>query len=91
MKCLMLCVGLLFAAGCASQGPIKSIIRDQQFSEYKTTLEQLEKDYLKKKLSYAEYLQQKKRVEENYQQKIDARQALIENQNMPSAATEMVP
>ena len=91
MKRFMVCAGLLLAVGCTSDGSIRNIVRDQQFSEYKTTLEQLETDYLQKKLTYAEYLEQKKHVEEVYQKQIDSRRDLIRNQNEPGVRTEMAP
>lgn len=81
MNRFVICAGLLFIVGCSSQGTIKDIIRDQQFSGYKVELEQLEKDYLQKKISYAEYLDKKKHVEEQYQRKIDTREQLLRNQN----------
>ncbi len=91
MKRLMVSCVVLFIVGCAAPGPIKNIIRDEQFSGYKMQLEQLEKDYLQKKISYVQYLEDKKRIEEDYQKQIDGRRDLIQNQNTPSAATEMVP
>ncbi len=91
MKKFIICAGILFIAGCATQEPIKNIIRDQQFSGYKAELDQLEKDYLKKDITYAEYLKEKKRVEDEYQQKIDDRQNLIENQNPSGSGIGMVP
>lgn len=84
-----MCLGILFMAGCTSDGPIKDIIHDKQFSAYQADLDSLERDYLQKKLTYADYLQKKKIVEEDYQKKIDSRRNLIQNQ--PSVATEMVP
>lgn len=91
MKKFIFCFCLVFVLGCAVQGPIKNIITDQQFAGYKAELEQLEKDYLHKKITYAQYLQEKKRVEEGYQKKIDARRDLIQNQNTPNPVSEMVP
>lgn len=91
MKFFLISMSFLFVFGCSMQTPLKNIIRDRQFSEYRSTLEQLETDYLQKKISYAQYLEQKNRVEENYQQKIDSRRHLIQNQNAPSAVSEMLP
>ncbi|MCB9756824.1 MAG: hypothetical protein H6753_00190 [Candidatus Omnitrophica bacterium] len=91
MKLFLIGIGFLFILGCSAQTPLKNIIRDRQFSEYNSTLEQLESDYLQKKISYAQYLEQKNRVEEDYQQKIDTRRNLIQNQNAPSAVSEMLP
>jgi hypothetical protein len=91
MKYFLICVGFLFVVGCGAQMPLKNMVRDQQFGKYQAALEQLESDYLQKKISYAQYLEQKNRVEEDYQQKIDSRRNLIQNQNVPSAVSEMLP
>lgn len=91
MKRIIFCVSLLIVSGCASQEPIRNILRDQQFSSYKEHLDQLERDYLQKKITYAEYLDQKKRVEEEYQKEIDDRRDLIQNQRPSAAPNEMLP
>ena len=89
MKRFIICAGLLILAGCASEGPVKNIIRDQQFADYQGTLDQLEHEYLHKKISYADYLEKKKRVEEQYQRQVETRREMIENAAPDRAGTEM--
>ena len=91
MKRYLWVVGLFFIIGCTASEPVQNIIRDKEFASYSETLDQLESDYLQKKISYADYLEKKKNVENNYQQQIDSRRELIRNQNDPRSVIEMAP
>ena len=82
---------LLLIVGCSAADPVKNIIRDKEFATYSETLDQLESDYVQKKITYAEYLEKKQKVEDNYQQQIDSRRDIIQNHNEPKPATEMAP
>ncbi len=88
MNRFILLVGILFVTGCSSIDPVKNIIRDPQFTDYQTTMDQLEKDYLHKKISYADYLTKKKHVEEEYQMHADSRREVIENKGELPQGTE---
>jgi hypothetical protein len=92
MKRFTLGAAILIFAGCsAATEPVGNMIRDKQFDQYKTTLDQLESDYLQKTITYAQYLEKKKAVEDEYQGKIDGRRELIQNHNEPKSAAEMAP
>lgn len=91
MKCFILASAIMFAAGCATVDPMDDIIRDKQFHEYKSDLDQLESQYLQKQITYAEYLDKKKIVEETYQKEIDDRRQSIQSMNEPVAPGEMAP
>ncbi len=60
----------------------ESIIQDTQFTEYRDQLDQLERDYLKKKITYSEYLEKKKEWEDLYTRQVEERKNIIE-QPMP--------
>lgn len=91
MKRYAMVVALIFIVGCTAAEPVENIIRDKEFTSYRETLDQLESDYLQKKISYADYLEKKKNVENNYQQQIDSRRELIRNHNEPKPVIEMAP
>lgn len=91
MKRFIVGVLLLCVCGCAAEGKVSNIIRDQHFTEYKQTLDDLERDYLRKKISYADYLEQKKQVEEGYEKQISSRRDVVENQDPAPAALETAP
>lgn len=91
MQYVLICVGLLLITGCSASMPLNNIIQDQQFKQYQSALEQVESDYLRKKITYVQYLEQKNRIETDYQRQIDSRRTMIQNQNAPSAVSEMLP
>lgn len=91
MKRCILCFAIILIAGCAATEPVQNIIRDKQFDRYKTTLDQLESDYLKKTITYAEYLEKKKIVEEQYQKQIDGRREILQDPGAQKSVSEMAP
>ncbi len=66
---------MIASLGCANQlqtiieSPEK-FIEDPIFAEYKKNLDNLERSYLKKEITYADYLEKKKKLEEDYEKKI---------------------
>jgi hypothetical protein len=78
---------LVFLAGCAATTErLESIVddpgtvlKDPDFSNYQQKLDDLEKQYLDKKITYAEYLERKKKIEEDYAQKTQEQKNAIEN------------
>lgn len=72
--------------GCASSGnrikgylddPV-TILEDPVSVDHQEALDDLERSYLHKEISYAEYLEQKGRLEDSYAQQINKRQKIIE-------------
>ena len=91
MKRFILAAAIIFAAGCSTVNPMDDIIRDKQFDQYRSDLDQLESQYLQKQITYAEYLDKKKIVEETYQKEIDDRRQSIQSMNGSVAPGEMAP
>lgn len=86
MKRLMAFYFVLIFLGC-SYGSDKirtlinepeTILRDPEYADYKESLDHLESDYLHKRISYAEYLEQKRQIEAGYDQEIKTRRDQIE-------------
>jgi len=59
-----LAVGLLGFAGCADN--LETLIQDDAFHEYEQKLDSVEKAYLDKQITYAEYLEQRREIEDEY-------------------------
>ena len=79
---LLLCMFVLF--GCSyGQDYLKnptSFIRDPHFTEYKNTRDDLESSYLSKEITYAEYIEQKDKIDEKYSKEVQERNAKISSQ-----------
>ena len=56
----------------------KTILEDPLTVNYQQDLEDLERKYLHKEISYGDYLEQKKRLDDTYSQKVQRRQQIIE-------------
>ena len=77
----------VFLAGCASTTErIESfvddpgtILQDPGFADYQQKLDDLEKLYLQKKITYAEYLEQKNKIEEAYARDVKKQKNSLEN------------
>lgn len=52
-------------------------IKDPHFAQYQEGLDALERDYLEKKITYAQYLEQKQALDEQYEKEIQQRDAVI--------------
>jgi hypothetical protein len=86
MKKAMLLFLMLILTGCTfiqeemledySYGPI-GWIKDPHFARYKKDCEALESLYLKDNISYAEYLEKKKALDDKYDMEVHERNAII--------------
>lgn len=75
---------LIFLTGCAEK--IESIIddpgtllKDPGFAGYQQRLDELESRYLRKEMTYAEYLEKKKAIEDNYEQEVKKQEESLKN------------
>ena len=73
---------ILLLAGCARsletyvEHP-ETILRDPHFEGYQENLDALESQYLNKKITYAQYLEQKKQLENTYNKEVRQREEII--------------
>ena len=76
---LLFCMIVLF--GCTyGQDYLKnpsSFIRDPHFTEYKNKRDDLERSYLHKEITYAEYIEQKNKIDEQYSKEVQERNSKI--------------
>ena len=80
---LSLCL-LMFVLGCANKFATyvedpKTIFEDPLTVNQQDALDKLEKQYLHKKLTYAEYVDRKKQLEEDYARKVQQRKEKIDD------------
>ena len=79
---LVLCMIVIF--GCSyGQNYLKnpsSFIRDPHFTEYKNNRDDLESSYLSKEITYAEYIEQKDKIDEKYSKEVQERNSKIISQ-----------
>ena len=74
---------LLSSSGCSSQKIMsymeepETLLKDPHYEGYKQDLNNLEKDYLDKKIEYAKYLEKRKEIEEKYSKEVQTREAII--------------
>lgn len=54
-----------------------TIVRDPHFANYKEQLDALEKEYLEKKITYAQYLEQKTALDDQYNKEVKERDEKI--------------
>lgn len=80
---LVLCMIVIF--GCSyGQNYLKnptSFIRDPHFTEYKNNRDDLESSYLSKEITYAEYIEQKDKIDEKYTKEVQERNSKISAQD----------
>jgi len=80
---LLLCALVLF--GCSyGQDYLKnpsSFIRDPHFTEYKNNRDELESSYLNKEITYAEYIEQKNKIDEQYSKEVQERNFKVISQD----------
>ncbi len=51
-----------------------SLLQDPHYAQHQTAMNDLEKEYLHKQITYAEYLEKKKQLEEDYTREVQARE-----------------
>ena len=57
----------------------QTLIQDPHFMGYQEKMDALESSYLRKEMTYAEYLEQKKQLEEDYSREVQKRRETIES------------
>lgn len=76
---LLVCALVLF--GCTyGQDYLEkpsSFIRDPHFSAYKNNRDELESSYLRKEITYAEYIEQKNKIDEQYSKEVQERNSKV--------------
>ncbi len=84
MKKSLLVLFMIVIFGCSyGQDYLKnptSFIRDPHFTEYKNTRDDLESSYLSKEITYAEYIEQKDKIDEKYSKEVQERNSKIISQ-----------
>ena len=66
-----------------------TLLQDPYFMEYQQGLDNLESQYLRKEITYAEYLERKNRIDEKYAKDVLERQNVVEDtNNKPGEPTE---
>jgi hypothetical protein len=80
MKKSLVFIGALLLFGCSYGGYLENpekIIRDPHFAEYKDKRDILESAYLRKEITYAEYIEQRDELDEKYDKEVQERTAVI--------------
>ncbi len=83
---LLMCV--LLAVGCSfGERPVQSfienppnVLRDTAFTEYQQKLDAVESRYLSGEATYAEYVTEKKEIEEGYSRKVGRRDKIMQGE-----------
>lgn len=85
MKNIILFIFLLLILGCSAgrekletyiEEP-KYLIEDPHFAAYQGKRDALEHEYLGKKITYAEYLERKKELDDQYEKEVKERNAIV--------------
>ncbi len=84
-KMLSFCL-VFFLLGCAHRletyiDDPKTIFQDPLTVNHQDALDKLERQYLHKDITYAEYLERKKQMEEDYSEKVQVRKGKIEDRS----------
>ena len=80
MNKMMLGIMLVLAAGCSYLDEPEKILKDQHYVAYQEKLSTLEIFYLKNEMTYAQYLEKKKEIDDMYGKQVKDRAAAIEGQ-----------
>ena len=86
MKNIVLFCLIFVLVGCTYKGEKistyvddpKTIFQDPLSVKHQKALDELERKYLRKDITYAEYIESKKKMEEDYVKEVQAREAIIE-------------
>ncbi len=57
---------LLLVAGCSTPNAARPRLIDPRYTQYQRNLDDLEREYLHKKITYAEYRERKQQLDEEY-------------------------
>ncbi len=55
----------------------ETFIKDPHFAEYQANMDALESEYLAKKITYAEYIERKKELEDQYTKEVEERNEIL--------------
>lgn len=71
---------VLFIVGCSyGVDRISTLVKDPDFAAYQEKKDDLESRYLRKQITYAQYLSQKKQLDDQYTKGVQHRQALADD------------
>ncbi len=85
MKKLFLCIGAIVLLGCGSQkikayiDDPKTLLADPLTVDLKANMAELERSYAKGEITYADYLEKKKILEDDYTKQVNKRTNWINN------------
>ncbi len=70
---------ILFLAGCSSYEveKVESFVKDPHYAQHQQALDEIEHQYLQKQISYIDYQEKKKELEENYDKEVKMREEKI--------------
>ena len=81
MKRLAGLILILFLTGCTlGVEDMGSLMKDPHYAQHQQALDDLEHAYLKKEISYTEYQQKKKELEDKYTAEVKIREEKIRSQ-----------
>lgn len=87
MKKSIAFLALLLCIGCSYEGKTfgdyfddpGSIIKDPHYGSYQDKRDMLESQYLNKKITYAEYVERLKAIDDNYDREVNERTQIIDS------------
>lgn len=79
MRILLIFLLVIFLTGCTYDEAkrLTTFMEDPHYAQYKKQLDSLEKSYLDKEISYAEYLRRKEQIDEQYTKEVQKRERII--------------
>ena len=88
-KSLIILVLACAVAGCsAAQEKVEMykdnpeyLVKDPEFADFKTNLDRLERSYLAKEITYAEYLEKKEELDKKYNTNVKKRDDIMSGAN----------
>ena len=81
MKRLAGLILILFLTGCSfGVQDMETLVKDPHYAQHQQALDDLEHAYLKKEISYTEYQQKKKELEDKYVAEVKIREEKIHEQ-----------
>ena len=77
-KIILLLLAMVIAAGCTYDGEsLQTWVADPHYTQYHEKLDDAERSYLEGDMSYSEYLERKKMIDEQYTKEIKERESII--------------
>ncbi len=76
--CAVIVLGLFMISGCSyGAQQLKSMMRDPHYAQHQEKMDELEKEYLRGKVTYSQYQEQKKQLEDSYAKEVKSREDTI--------------